>query len=125
MNTTTRILTAVASVILLLLGACASTPDRPVEQMTRAEAGIEAAEQAGARDFASDSLANARDNFSKAERASERGNREAAIQYARQAELDAELATAETSRAKAAESLKEINDSIETLRQEVARDSTQ
>jgi hypothetical protein len=108
-------------VLLLAISGCASSPDRPVQQMARTDTGIELAEQSGAQDFGAEALARAKEKRSSAEQAAERGDHDVALRLAKEAELDAELAMAQSNRGRAEAALAEINDSIQTLRREVAR----
>lgn len=107
----------------LLPGGCASSPDRPAEELARAEQRIELAEQSGAREFGAPALDTAQTKLARARLAAEQGEYEEASRLATEAELDAELAAAQSNRGKAEESLREINASIATLRDEIARNS--
>lgn len=124
-NRTLRIGSAAIAAGVLMVGGCASSPDQPVEQLARAEQSIELAEQNGAREFGSPALDKAQTKLARARLAAEEGEYEKASRLATQAELDAELAAAQSSRGKAQESLREINASIATLRDEVARESSE
>lgn len=117
--------TATIAAGLMIVTGCASTGDRPVQQLTRAESSIEHAEQNGAREYSTVSLDQARDKLAQAQRAADRGETDQARRLAEQAELDAELAAAQASRGKADEALAEIDQSINTLREEIARNATQ
>jgi hypothetical protein len=113
--------TAATAALLLSISGCASSPERPTQELIRAEKSIEIAEQSGAREYGRDALGRARDKQKNAEIAAERGDEEIALRLAREAEIDAELAVAQSNRGKAESSLAEIQNSIETLRQEIAR----
>ncbi|MEX2123639.1 MAG: DUF4398 domain-containing protein [Woeseia sp.] len=114
----TALLTAVA---LATMSACATSPDRPYQQLAGAEAGIEQAEQSNAREFGASELDAARDKLAKARAAADSNDNLAAARYAEEAALDANLATAITRNRKAELSVEELNKSIETLQQEIAR----
>lgn len=104
-----------------VLGACASSPDRPFQDLARAEASIEQADQSGAREFGASELNSARDKLAKARAAADSEDNLAASRYAKEAAVDAELATAVTRNRKAELAVEELNRSIETLREEIAR----
>jgi chromosome segregation ATPase len=116
---------AVALVATALMTACVSSSERPVAQLARAEASIDSAEQAGAREYGTQNLDKARSKLNKANQLADAGEHETARRLAHKAELDAELAMAEANRGKAENSLTEINRTIETLRQEIAGGGTQ
>jgi predicted nucleic acid-binding Zn-ribbon protein len=106
---------------LALLAGCAATPEAPHQALARAEASIENAEQSGARQFGTEELDAAREHLSQARAAVEREEMIVAERYAERAALDAELATAMARNHKAQESVRELNESIEVLREEIAR----
>lgn len=110
-----------AALVFLLTG-CASSADRPTEELARANESIEAAEEAGAREYGLTALDRARTKSQEAMIAAERGDHDLAWRLAREAELDAELAAAQANHGKADAALAEINDSIDTLRTEIARE---
>lgn len=106
---------------LLALGACASNPDRPFQDLARAEASIEQADQTGAREYGAAELDAAREKLALARAAADNDENVTASRYAKEAAVDAELATALTRNRKAERAVEELNRSIETLRQEIAR----
>lgn len=106
---------------LATLCACASGPDRPFQDLARAEASIEQADQTGAREYGATELAAARDKLAKARAAADSDDNVVASRYAKEAAVDAELATAITRNRKAELAVEELNRSIETLREEIAR----
>lgn len=101
--------------------ACSSAPERPDQALTRAETSVELAEQNDAREFGPTPLQRAQDQLEQAQTAASDKDYEAALQLAERAELDAELALAQTNHQKAVLALLEIQESIETLRQEITR----
>ncbi len=107
--------------ILLALGACGSTPQITSRSMGRADRAIELAEESGAQEYASATLAQAREKASAAEMALEDNDEIEAQRYAQQAEVDAELAVAQTNRRKTEESLMKMNESIADLQNELER----
>ena len=113
--------TALAASVLVVSG-CATQPDRPERQLVRAETSIEFAEQSGAGEYGTAALGRARAHLDAARDFANEGEYEYALQAAEKAELDAELAAARTNRHKAEDALEEINESIATLRREIARE---
>ena len=118
---------------LAILCACASGPDRPFQDLARAEASIEQADQTGARELhyralpqplGATELAAARDKLAKARAAADSDDNVVASRYAKEAAVDAELATAITRNRKAELAVEELNRSIETLREEIARNQS-
>ena len=101
--------------------ACASNPDRPDRQMARAESSIEVAQETGAQQYGPAALERAQKQLEQAEAAAAERDYELALRLAERAELDARLAVAETNHLKAAAALEELQQSIETLRREIAR----
>src|SRR5690606_9735744 len=109
---------------LAILCACASGPDRPFQDLARAEASIEQADKTGAREYGATELAAARDKLAKARAAADSDDNVVASRYAKEAAVDAELATAITRNRKAELAVEELNRSIETLREEIARNQS-
>ncbi|HET6564608.1 MAG TPA: DUF4398 domain-containing protein [Xanthomonadales bacterium] len=116
-----KLMTAVLAGTLLTAAGCASAPDKPEQQLARAEASIEFAEQNDAGKYGDAALDRAREHLESAERAAESGKYEVALESAEKAELDAELAAAQANTQKAEIALQEIRASIEVLRREIAR----
>jgi hypothetical protein len=112
---------AVPAVSLLLLGACASTPQPPTESLSDARQAIANAEQSDARQYASAELDEARSQLSLAERSVGQERMTEADRFARQSRIAAELAIARTGSAKAAEINHEIQRSTEALLEEMRR----
>lgn len=132
MNRNTRTLRAVRSrpaaivAAAMLIGAvgCASTPDRPEGELATAAANIDQAQQAGAAEYSAAELAAAQDKLARARAAAERDETVTARRLAEQAALDAELANAMTRSRKAESAVDELNDTIEALRDEIARNQS-
>src|SRR5690606_15104887 len=92
------------------------------EDFARAEAGIRQAEQSGADRYGALELQAARDKLERARAAAnEEGDMATARRLAEQAALDAELAAAKTRSHTAEPALKEVEDSIAALREEMQR----
>ena len=106
------------------LGACASNPDRPFEELGRAEASIEQAQASGAREYGAAELEAAQNKLVRARTAANDNDNVMAERYAREAALDANLAIAMTRNRQAELSVEELNRSIETLRQEISRNQS-
>jgi hypothetical protein len=103
------------------LAGCASSGPRPDEQIARADASIAQADQAGARQYSGAEFDMARDKAKEAHRLADKGDNDPARQLAEQAELDAELAAAQ-SRAKATQkAAAEVQAGTESLREETSR----
>ena len=86
---------------LLTLGACASTPPAPTVSLVAARSAVENAERAGAGQYASAELAEARDQLAAADAAVGRKAMIIAMRLAEQARAEADLATARSGEAKA------------------------
>jgi hypothetical protein len=104
-----------------LVGACSAGP-RPVEQLARASTLIEQAEKTGAARFAAADLEQARGKLSQAQAAADDGNQETALRLAKEAAVEAELAQARSSAAEAKNAEEELERSLQTLREEAARE---
>ena len=106
---------------LVVAAGCAATPERPVEELTRARTVIEQAEKSGATQHASAELERARSKLNAAEAAASDGKLESARQLAAEAALDAEFASALAAAAESRNAAEELEKSVEALRQEAAR----
>lgn len=115
-----RMMAVLASASALVAG-CASAPQPADTQIVRAETSIENAADGGAREYASDLLEDARDKLVSAKLAAEKGDDDVALRLAEEAELDARVALARAGQTEAEESLREVRDGIETLRNELER----
>jgi hypothetical protein len=106
----------------VLLTAC-STPQAPNEALQAAELAIATAEQARVADYASPELGLARDKLTAAREAVIKEEMVSAARLAEQARADAELASAKAEAAKAQEVNDELGKNINTLEQELQRNS--
>ena len=112
-----------ASVALLALGACATTP-RSVPEVSTARAMISQAEQSGAQQFASADLEAARSKLRQADQ-NERDNKSVlASQQGTEASVYAEVAIARTRAIKAEQALAEVNAGTRTLNNESQRQTS-
>jgi hypothetical protein len=108
---------------LLMLGACASEPMPPTQEIQAAEMAIASAEQARVADYASPELGEARDKLAAAHAAVQREEMVSALHLAQQSRADAELASAKAEVAKAKAVNDEMQKSTDTLKQEMQRNS--
>jgi hypothetical protein len=102
---------------VLLLGACASPPPRPTEELAAADMAVEQAEASLAPTFAPSQLEQAREKRNRADEAAEAENTVRARRLAEQAVVDARLAEATADAAIAAQSLDEMEASLAALRE--------
>ena len=116
-------LMGLAGAMLFALVACASTPQPPTEQLQAAEMAITTAEQQGVADYASADLNQAREKLSAARTAVQQENMILAQRLADESRVSAELASAKAEMLKAEEVNEEMQRSIETLRQEMLRNT--
>src|SRR5262245_13545965 len=107
----------------LVAAGCASAPERPSAQITRAQTLIDQAEKGGAQQYASADLERARDKLRAANASAEKGKEEIADQYATEAAVDAELAAARTSSEAARQAADEVKAGAKTLGEEATRKS--
>jgi hypothetical protein len=111
--------------LLLVMQACAyQRPQDVTAQMARTEAVLEQAQQSGAQEVALTELMQARDKFAEAQRAydreSESGDREA-MRLAKQAEVDAQYASAKAQAKRQQDSAREVEAGVRTLREQAQR----
>ncbi len=111
----------VLAVFLVLLSACASTPQPPPQSLADARRAIASAEQEDARQYAGAELDEARRQLSMAEEAVGEEHMTEADRFARQAQIAAELAMARSGAAKAAEINHEMRRSTQALLEEMRR----
>jgi hypothetical protein len=119
-----KVATAVlAGVIAASLGACASMPEPPAQELQAAELAITNAEQAGVADYAAPELGRARDKLASARSAVEREEMLLAANLAEESKVEADLASANAEMLKARAVNEEMQDSLDTLKQELQRNS--
>lgn len=106
-----------------VLAGCASTPKAPDQALQAAELAIANAEQERVADYASPELGEARDKLTAARVAVVEKEMVRAARLAEQARADAELASAKAQAAKAQEVNEDLNKNINTLQQELQRNS--
>ncbi|MDE2157163.1 MAG: DUF4398 domain-containing protein [Xanthomonadaceae bacterium] len=122
-----RICTAIAIVVLLMLGGCASVPP-PNDAMNLAQTQLQAARDAGAADYAPVDLGFAQDKFQQAQAAMAERKYAAAADLAEESRADSALARAKArlgaARAQIQSKVRE-NTRLRELGQQEAPDATQ
>lgn len=113
--------TLIAMVTLILLSACASSPDVPETSMSDAREAIVNAERAGARQHAGAELDEAQQKLIMAEKAVSNEEMEKAKRLAEETLVVAELALARTESAKALKINQEMRRSKDALIEEMQR----
>lgn len=123
MTTAARAPALLAVFAALALGACASTPAPPLQELQAAELAIANAEQAGVADYASPQLNQARQKLASARSAVQEEEMVLAARYAEESKVEADLASAHTEMLKARAVNAGMQDSIDVLKQELLRNS--
>jgi hypothetical protein len=117
-----RSITLSALALSCLAGAsCTTQGPIPIEQLTKARALVEQADKADAQRYAPADLQRAHDELSSAEKAVNERKYDDARRYAEDAQVDADLASARASSGEAQRAAREVNRSIDSLRQESER----
>lgn len=107
--------------ILMLSGACASTPLAPDSALDGAKVAISNADKAGAGQHANSELAEARARLTLADNAVTAGDMVLAERFARESQVQAELASARTEAAKAAAVNRDMARGTEAMTEEMQR----
>ncbi len=105
----------------LFLTACASTPEPPVAALAEARVAITTAEKDNAAQYAGPALTEARQQLAQANAAVDAKQMIEADRHARQARIAAELASARTEAAKAAEVNQQMSKGADMLNEEIRR----
>lgn len=113
------------AVAVALLGACASTPLAPTASLTEARDAIARAEESDARRYAGSELDEARQQLTMAESAVVDERMVEAGRLAERSRLAAELASARTESAKAAEINRDMDQASKALAEEMRRKGEQ
>lgn len=108
---------------LLTLGACASVSQAPAQHVQAAELAITNAEQARVADYASLELNQAREKLLAARNAVQQEDMVLAQRLADESRVKAELASAKAEMLKAKAVNDEMQESINTLKQEMTRNT--
>ncbi|MDF0751987.1 DUF4398 domain-containing protein [Marinobacter sp. 71-i] len=120
MNKHTSMLGAAGVIsIAVLAGGCASSVERPDGKLQSAESAVEKAVSSGAREFEPVLLNEAQNRIADARELIEQEQYLEARRQLEKASVDAQLAGARADTAKAKQAVEEINNSIESLRQQV------
>lgn len=112
---------ALAATLALSLVACGSGPKKPDTELAMTSAALQSAEVSGAREYAPIELRLAREKKEMADRKIDEEEYGEARQLTDQATVDAELAKAKTEYEKSRLALREVQDSIQLMRQEIVR----
>jgi ribosome-associated translation inhibitor RaiA len=124
MKTITRRAPALmAALAVLSLAACASMPEAPLQELQAAELAITSAEQAGVADYSAPQLNQAREKLASARTAVQREDMVLAERLADESKVEADLALASAEMLKAKAVNDDMQDSIDTLKQELQRNS--
>lgn len=108
--------------IALIIGGCASPGERPDADLNTAQNSIQEAVSADAREHEPILLNDAQNKVTDAENLIDREKYIEAKRLLEQAAVDAQLAEARSETAKARQAVKEINENIESLRQQINQD---
>lgn len=114
-------LSALALITCVLSAGCATESAIPRDQLTMARTLVEQADKSDAQRYAPADLQRAHDELSSAEKAVNDRRYEDARRYAENAQVDADLASARASSGEAQRAAHEVNRSIDTLKQESDR----
>jgi hypothetical protein len=112
-----------ATLAVVALTACASMPEPPLQQLQAAELAITSAEQAGVADYSAPQLNQAREKLASARTAVVQEEMVLAARLADESKVEADLASANAEMLKAKAVNAEMQDSIDTLKQELQRNS--
>lgn len=113
-----RLMASLTAGCLVALAGCASPPV-PREQLAVGQASIEAAQSAGAAEFAPVELNRARDKFTQAQLAVKEDRLVSARRLAEEADVDAQVARSKANAERAERAAREVNKGISTLRQQL------
>ncbi len=120
MNKHTSMLGAAGIIgVAVVVGGCASSVERPDEQLQSAESAIQQAVSSDARKFEPVLLNQAQNRVADAEELIEAEKYMEATRLLEKASVDAQLAGARADTAKAEQAVEEINSNIESLRQRI------
>ncbi len=112
--------TTVLAGVLAIATGCSSTP-APRAEIALSESALKGAESAGAREHAPIELRKARQKRDAADDAMKEEEFERAGRFSREAEVYAELAKAKAEAARSEAALKEANDGIKLMKDEIRR----
>lgn len=116
-------LASIAFAVAFTLVGCASTPVPPTAELQAAELAIRNAEQARVADYAAAELKQAREKLAAANTAVQKEEMVRATYLAEESKVSADLASARTQMAKAKAVNDEMQASLDTLKQELQRNT--
>ena len=120
------IVSVVGASVCGMLGGCSGVSEVTKERVARSESSVQQAQQTvGTSEAGAVELQQAKDKLAAAQTELKKDNAVAAERIAQQAQLTAELAVAKSQSAQARKAADELLASLETLRQEAARGTTQ
>lgn len=109
-----------------VIAGCATTNEGLREDIARTEASIQQVQESGmTREAGGLELEQAKDKVARARQAFDNGDEETAMRMAQEARLDADLAQAKARSRSAQQAVQEVTASIESLRREAGRSTTQ
>lgn len=122
-----KLIVSIAGVSMLgMLAGCGGVSEVTKERVARSETAVQQAQATvGNSESGAVELQQAKDRMESAKRELARDNSVGAERFASQAQLTAELAVAKSQSASARRAAEELQASLETLRQESARGSSQ
>jgi len=106
--------------VVILASGCSSTPV-PEAEIAGARAALMSAENQGATPYAPVEMDRAREKLRRAEQAMNKEDYHEAKRLAEESQADAELAQALTGKTEAEQAVREMEISIEVLREEISR----
>lgn len=118
-NRSRGLLVGAALLSAITLGGCMSEGPVPDQAMTQAKTVVDQAERAGTRNYAAFDLNNAQAKLKQAQDAMTKGDYKEAGYLAKEAKVDAELALAKTQKAKTKEAETQLEQSMQSLHNEV------
>jgi hypothetical protein len=124
MKNWTGALGATSALSLAFLAGCASNEPVASPQLTAVRQAIDQAQQADAQHYATREINTARNKLEAAEDAHEKGEEARASDLAEQAKLDAEYAAAVAQNQEAQNAVKALNETLDTLRNELSTKGT-
>lgn len=115
-----------AALVVLGISACASAPDLPIAEINRAEKTLLQAEESNAPEYAPNELRGAREKLSSARKLLQKATQEKDADAAKRAYwlaeesiTDSELAIAKGDEARAKKVNKEMQDTVDVLKEEL------
>lgn len=111
---------ALTGALVLSLSACSSAP-KPKAELAMTASALQAAESAGAREYAPIELRLAREKQTLADKAMADEEYGRAKRLSNEAKVDAELAKAKTDAERSRIALREVQNSVQMMRQEIGR----